>query len=144
MVAQLEPSSLANVNNLTIYREWVKVQQKEANNRALDRLEEMTLATQSTTKEEAQLRSEDAKLVEQFIAKARRVEPAVRVALVSNSWQDIILEQGDVIHIPSKTSVITVNGQVRTQGALTYDAHLTVGDYIAKSWGVHSMTSRVF
>lgn len=144
VVAQLEPSSLANVNNLTIYREWVKVQQKEANNRALDRLEEMTLATQSTTKEEAQLRSEDAKLVEQFIAKARRVEPAVRVALVSNSWQDIILEQGDVIHIPSKTSVITVNGQVRTQGALTYDAHLTVGDYIAKSWGVHSMTSRVF
>ncbi|NSM11601.1 hypothetical protein G5C01_09655 [Moraxella bovoculi] len=50
---QLEPSSLANVNNLTIYRESVKVQQKEANNRALDRLEEMTLATQSTTKEEA-------------------------------------------------------------------------------------------
>ncbi|AKG18168.1 hypothetical protein AAX09_00655 [Moraxella bovoculi] len=53
VVVQLEPSSLANVNNLTIYRESVKVQQKEANNRALDRLEEMTLATQSTTKEEA-------------------------------------------------------------------------------------------
>lgn len=95
----------------------------------------MTLATQSTTKEEAQLRSEDAKLVEQFIAKARRVEPVGRVVVVPNSWQDIILEQGDVIHIPSKTSVITVNGQVRTQGALTYDAHLTVGDYIAKSGG---------
>ena len=135
VVAQLEPSSLANVNNLTIYRESVKAQQKEAINRALDRLEEMTLATQSTTREEAQLRSEDAKLVEQFIAKARRVEPAGRVVVVPNSWQDIILEQGDVIHIPSKTSVITVNGQVRTQGALTYDAHLTVGDYIAKSGG---------
>lgn len=144
VVVQLEPSSLANVNNLTIYRESVRVQQKEAISRALDRLEEMTLATQSTIKEEAQLRSEDAKLVEQFIAKAIRVESAGRVVVLPNSWRDIILEQGDVIHIPSKTSVITVNGQIRTQGVLTYDAHLTVGDYIAKSWGVHSMKSRVF
>ena len=135
VIAQLEPSSLANVNNLTIYRESVKASQKASINRALDRLEEMTLVTQSTTREEAQLRSEDAKLVEQFIAKARRIEPTGRVVVVPNSWQDIILEQGDIIHIPAQTSVITVNGQVRNQGALTFNADLTVGDYIAKSGG---------
>lgn len=135
VIAQLEPSSLANVNNLTIYRESVKASQKASINRALDRLEEMTLATQSTTREEAQLRSEDAKLVEQFIAKARHIEPTGRVVVVPNSWQDIILEQGDIIHIPAQTSVITVNGQVRNQGALTFNADLTVGDYIAKSGG---------
>lgn len=135
VIAQLEPSSLANVNNLTIYRESVKASQKASINRALDRLEEMTLVTQSTTREEAQLRSEDAKLVEQFINKARRIEPTGRVVVVPNSWQDIILEQGDIIHIPTQTSVITVNGQVRNQGALTFNADLTVGDYIAKSGG---------
>ena len=135
VIAQLEPSSLANINNLTIYRKSIIKQQKDAINTALDRLQEMTLATQSTTREEAQLRSEDAKLIEQFIAKARQVEPAGRIVVVPNSWQDIILEQGDVIHIPEQTSVITVNGQVRSQGALTYNADLTVGDYIAKSGG---------
>ena len=135
VIAQLEPSSLANVNNLTIYRESVKASQKTAINKTLDRLQEMTLATQSTTREEAQLRSEDAKLVEQFIAKARQIEPTGRIVVVPNSWQDIILEQGDIIHIPAKTSVITVNGQVRHQGALTFNADLTVGDYIAKSGG---------
>ncbi|WP_242620159.1 polysaccharide biosynthesis/export family protein [Moraxella caviae] len=135
VVAQLEPSSLANIKNLTIYRESVKAQQKESINRALDRLEEMTLTTQSTTREEAQLRTEDAKLVEQFIAKARNIEPSGRVVVVPNSWQDIILQQGDIIHIPETTSVITVNGQVRTQGALSFDADLTVGDYIVKSGG---------
>lgn len=135
VIAQLEPSSLANVNNLTIYRESVKVKQKESINRALDRLEEMTLSTQSTTREEAQLRTEDAKLVTQFIAKARLIEPTGRIVVVPNSWQDIILEQGDIIHIPEQTSVITVNGQVRNQGALTFNADLTVGDYIAKSGG---------
>ncbi|MDO4450708.1 MAG: polysaccharide biosynthesis/export family protein [Moraxella sp.] len=135
VIAQLEPSSLANVNNLTIYRESVKASQKTAINKTLDRLQEMTLATQSTTREEAQLRSEDAKLVEQFIAKARQIEPTGRIVVVPNSWQDIILEQGDIIHIPAKTSVITVNGQVRHQGALTFNADLTVGDYVAKSGG---------
>lgn len=135
VIAQLEPSSLANVNNLTIYRESVKASQKTAINKTLDRLQEMTLATQSTTREEAQLRSEDAKMVEQFIAKARQIEPTGRIVVVPNSWQDIILEQGDIIHIPAKTSVITVNGQVRHQGALTFNADLTVGDYIAKSGG---------
>lgn len=135
VIAQLEPSSLAKVNNLTIYRESVKATQKSAMNKALDRLQEMTLATQSTTREEAQLRSEDAKMVEQFIAKARQLEPTGRIVVVPNSWQDIILEQGDIIHIPAQTSVITVNGQVRSQGALTFNADLTVGDYVAKSGG---------
>ncbi len=135
VIAQLEPSSLANLNNLTIYRESVKAQQKESINRALDRLEEMTYATQSVTREEAALRQDDAKLVEQFIAKARSVQPTGRVVVVPNTWQDIILQQGDIIHIPEQTSVITVNGQVRAQGALTYDPSLTVGDYVAKSGG---------
>ena len=55
--------------------------------------------------------------------------------VVPNSWQDIILQQGDVIEIPEQTSVIMVNGQIRSQGALTFNADLTVGDYIAKSGG---------
>ena len=136
VIAQLEPSSLANVQNLSIYRKSVAEQQKQAINQALDRLEAMALSTQSVTREEAQLRAEDAKLVEQFIAKARRIEPAGRIVVVPNSWQDIILQQGDIIHIPEQTSVITVNGQVRAQGALTFEPSLTVADYIAKSGGM--------
>ncbi|MFC0821027.1 polysaccharide biosynthesis/export family protein [Moraxella marmotae] len=136
IIAQLEPSSLANVQNLSIYRKSVAEQQKQAIHQALDRLQEMTLATQSVTREEAQLRAEDAKLVEQFIAKARRIEPTGRVVIVPDSWQDIILQQGDIIHIPEQTSVVTVNGQVRAQGALTFDPKLTVADYIAKSGGM--------
>lgn len=135
VVAQLQPSELANLNHLTIYRESVAAEQKRIINESLDRLEEMTLATQSTTREEAALRQDDANLVKQFIAKARQVEPDGQIIVVPNSWQDIILQQGDVIEIPTETSVITVNGQVRSQGALTFDPDLTVGDYIAKSGG---------
>ena len=135
VVAQLQPSPLANLTHLTIYRESVAEQQKRMINKSLDRLEEMTLATQSTTREEAALRQDDANLVKQFIAKARNVEPSGQIVVVPNSWQDVILQQGDVIEIPAQTSVITVNGQVRAQGALTFNPDLTVGDYIAKSGG---------
>ena len=72
-------------------------------NKSLDRLEEMTLATQSTTREEAALRQDDANLVKQFIAKARNVEPSGQIVVVPNSWQDVILQQGDVIEIPAQT-----------------------------------------
>lgn len=135
VVPQLQPSSLANLSHLTIYRESVKQEQKRLLNKSLDRLEQITLATQSTTREEAALRQDDANLIKQFIAKARTIEPDGRVVVVPNSWQDIILQQGDVIEIPEQTSVIMVNGQVRSQGVLTFNADLTVGDYIAKSGG---------
>lgn len=135
VVAQLQPSPLANLEHLTIYRESVAQQQKRMIDKSLDRLEEMTLATQSTTREEAALRQDDAKLIKQFIAKARNVEPTGQIVVVADSWQDVILQQGDVIEIPEQTSVITVNGQVRAQGALTFNPTLTVGDYIAKSGG---------
>ncbi|MGO2302149.1 polysaccharide biosynthesis/export family protein [Psychrobacter sp. AOP7-D1-15] len=135
IIPQLQPSSLATLNNLTIYRESVAAQQKAMINESLDRLEEMTLSTQSTTREEAALRQDDAALVKEFVAKARKVEPDGRIVVVPNSWQDIILQQGDIIEIPAQTSIITVNGQVRAQGALTFNADYTVGDYIASSGG---------
>ena len=135
VVAQLQPSPLANLSHLTIYRESVAEQQKRMIDKSLDRLEEMTLATQSTTREEAALRQDDANLIKQFIAKARNIKPTGQIVVVADSWQDVILQQGDVIEIPEQTSVITVNGQVRAQGALTFNPTLTVGDYIAKSGG---------
>lgn len=135
IVPQLQPSPLANMTHLTIYRESVAEQQKQMINKSLDRLEEMTLATQSTTREEAALRQDDANLVKQFIAKARNVQPTGQIVVVPNSWQEVILQQGDIIEIPEQTSVITVNGQVRVQGALTFNPDYTVADYIGKSGG---------
>ena len=135
IIPQLQPSPLAKLSHLTIYRESVAVQQKRMINESLDRLEELTLATQSTTREEAALRQDDAALVKEFVAKARKVQTDGQIVVVPNSWQNIILQQGDIIEIPAQTSVITVNGQVRAQGALTFNPDYTVGDYVANSGG---------
>lgn len=136
VMSQLEPSSIANLPALTIYRESVAEQQKQAIHTALDQLEEMTFTTQSITKEEADLRQKDAELIKQFIVKARQIKPKGRIVITDNAWQDIILQQGDVIHIPEISSIVTVNGQVRTQGALSFNPDYTVGDYIARAGGL--------
>lgn len=138
VVSQIQPSSTANLTALKIYRKSVAQQQKRNINTALDKLQEMSLATQSITKEEASLRQIDAQLIEKFIHKARQVEPDGMIIVQQQAWQDVLLEQGDVIEVPEKTSVITVNGEVRFQNAITFNPNMTVADYIAKSGGYNT------
>lgn len=138
VVSQLQPTSMANLSALKIYRESVAQQQKQNINQALDRLQEMSLATQSITKEEASLRQIDAQMIEKFIEKARKIKPDGQIVVLPHSWQEVILQQGDIIEIPEQTSVISVNGEIRTQGALTYHKNMTVGQYVAKSGGFNA------
>lgn len=135
VVAQIRPSETANLTALKIYRKSVAQQQKRNINTALDKLQEMSLSTQSITKEEASLRQIDAQLIEKFIQKARQVTPDGMIIVQQQAWQDVLLEQGDIIEVPEKTSVITVNGEVRFQNAITFNPSMTVADYIAKSGG---------
>lgn len=135
VMAQVKPNALANLPDVQLFRKSVAEHQKKQINAALDNLEQAALATQSVTKEEAALRQTDAALIGKFIAKARQVQPTGQVVILPDSWSQVILQQGDVVYIPEYTSVISVNGEVRTQGALTYKKGMTAGDYIAKSGG---------
>lgn len=138
VVSQIQPSTTANLTALKIYRNSVAKQQKRNINTALDKLQEMSLATQSITKEEASLRQIDAQMIEKFIQKARQVQPDGLIVVQQQAWQDVLLEHGDVIEVPEKTSVITVNGEVRFQNAITFDPNMRVADYIAKSGGYNA------
>ncbi len=96
VLVQLHPNALAEVESLQLYRASVATRQKEMLNVALDKLEETTFNARSSTQEEATLRLRDAELVKQFIVKARQVEPKGLVVLNPDSFQNVILEQGEV------------------------------------------------
>lgn len=142
VVKQIRPSSTANLYALKIYRQSVAEQQQRNINTSLDRLQEMALANQSVTKDEAALRQIDAQLIERFITKARQIKPTGMVVVLPDSWQDVILQQGDIIEVPEQTSVVTVNGEVRFQNALTYNPNMTVGQYVAKSGGFNTNANK--
>ena len=145
ILPQIKPNILANMQALQLYRPSVAKRQKEMLNIALDKLEEATLNARSSTQEEANLRAKDAELVKQFIAKARHTQPLGQVILNPETYQDMILEQGDILKIPEITSVIMVHGEVAFPNGVEYQPNKNASSYIDQVGGFSqkSNTSKV-
>ncbi|MDY6462450.1 polysaccharide biosynthesis/export family protein [Acinetobacter faecalis] len=142
VLTKLQPNVLAEVEALQLYRPSVAKRQKEMLNISLDKLEEATFNARSSTQEEAALRLRDAELVKQFVEKARKIEPKGQVVLNPNTFQDVILEQGDVLYIPQKTSVVMVHGEVAFPNGVEFKQGLDVKDYIAQVGGFSQKSNK--
>ena len=135
VMAQVKPGPLSNLDAVQLYRTSVASRQKEMLNVALDKLEEATLSVRSATIEEANLRKTDAELVKQFIDRARKITPKGQVIVERKDWNNLILEQGDMLVVPEKTSVIMVHGEVMFANAIAWRPNLRAKDYIKEVGG---------
>jgi protein involved in polysaccharide export with SLBB domain len=130
VLSKIVPNSLSQLQSVQLYRTSVAQRQKDMLNLSLDKLEEATLSVRSITSEEASLRQKDAELIKQFIARARQVQPKGQVIIPKDAWNQMILEQGDRLVIPEKTSVIMIHGEVMFPNALAWQPTHTVEQYI--------------
>lgn len=135
VLQRLQPNALSQLEHIQLFRKSVAERQREMLNVSLDKLEESTYSVRSATREEAGLRVQDAQLVKQFVEKARQVTPKGQVVIAAGQWDQVILEDGDVLKIPEKTSVIMVHGEVTFPNALTWREGLTARDYIDQVGG---------
>ncbi|MEZ2902708.1 polysaccharide biosynthesis/export family protein [Acinetobacter terrestris] len=142
VLTQLNPNNLAEVEALQLFRPSVAQRQKEMINVSLNKLEEATFNARSSTQEEANLRVKDAELVKQFIAKARQVEPKGQVVLNPDTFADVILEQGDILRIPERTSVVMVHGEVAFPNGVEFQKNQTAKDYIEKVGGFSQKSNK--
>lgn len=136
VLAQLRPNSMSQMNSIQLYRSSVAIRQKEMLNLELQKLEQASLSSQSSTQEEAQLRMQEAQLVSRFVAKARQVVPKGQVVLNEKNLDSVLLEDGDVITIPEKTSLVMVHGEVLFPNAISWEEKLDADDYIEKCGGL--------
>lgn len=136
VLTQLRPNSMSQMNSIQLYRYSVAVRQKEMLNLELQKLEQASLSSQSSTQEEAQLRMQEAQLVSRFVAKARQVVPKGQVVLNEKNLDSVLLEDGDVISIPEKTSLVMVHGEVLFPNAISWEEKLDADDYIEKCGGL--------
>ncbi|MEO3990173.1 polysaccharide biosynthesis/export family protein [Pseudocitrobacter cyperus] len=136
VLAQLRPNSMSQMNSIQLYRHSVAIRQKEMLNLELQKLEQASLSSQSSTQEEAQLRMQEAQLVSRFVAKARQVVPKGQVVLNEKNIDSVLLEDGDVISIPEKTSLVMVHGEVLFPNAISWQEKLDADDYIEKCGGL--------
>ena len=135
VIQQIKPNSLSQLDAIQLFRPSVAERQKEMLNVSLDKLEESTFSVRSATREEAELRLKDAELIKQFVTKARQVKPKGQVILNKNNLDNIILEQGDIVSIPERTSVTLISGEVMFPNAVAWSPQLKADQYINQVGG---------
>ncbi|WP_281915844.1 polysaccharide biosynthesis/export family protein [Caldimonas thermodepolymerans] len=135
-LAQVKPPPQANLAAAQLYRQSVAKQQKEMLEASLRSLETYALTARSATSEEAALRTREADHILKFIERARTIQPKGQVILANRQdAQDTLLENGDTIHIPERSNLVLVSGEVLFPTALVYDASATIHDYVARAGG---------
>ncbi|HEY4706571.1 MAG TPA: SLBB domain-containing protein [Thermodesulfobacteriota bacterium] len=116
---------------------------------AIDRLEQEVLS-RSAAGMETSINEEGAKLEQAalqgrmaLITKMRAAKAQGRISIrlssiedLKKSESDMVLEEGDAIHIPETPSQVQVLGAVYNQTAFVYRRDFTVNDYLGKAGGL--------
>ena len=135
-LAEISPKPEANPDAIQLFRESVAERQREMLELSLRLLEKATLTARSKTREEAGLRAQEAQQIIQFIDRARKVQPRGQVVLAGReSVMETLLQDGDVLVIPERSSIVMVHGQVTRPTAISYDSDSDVADYVELAGG---------
>lgn len=130
------PENMTAVESISLQRESVRQQQAQALEDSLRRLETTYLGASSRTDQEAQIRLQEAELIERFIERARDLEPSGRLVVAnSNGISDIRLQDGDVVTIPEISDSILISGEILVPQAVVYRPGMSVIDYVEGAGG---------
>ncbi|EFP2487980.1 polysaccharide export protein [Campylobacter coli] len=136
----------SDMNALQVFRKSVAKTQKDLINTQLKELETLALTSPSVTSQGAAIKAEQAKLILEFIQRAKELEPKGQIVIDKpKSYGEVILEEGDTINVPSKNNLIIVQGEVTLPGAFVYNKGEDLKYYInlAGGYGERADTSKV-
>jgi len=136
LMRRIEFSDRSDAKNIQLYRISVKERQKTALETSLTSLQNTVLTARSGTSDEARLRKEEAETILQWVERAKKIEPRGQVLVAQATQRDeLLLENGDIIKIPSRDGLVVVSGEVLFPNAIAYDAKLSLDDYINRAGG---------
>lgn len=129
-------SERSDADSIQLFRASVRERQKQMLRTSLKSLESSVLTARSGTSDEARLRTEEAELILRWVDRARNIEPSGQVLVAGASARDeLLLENGDIIKIPSRDGLVLVSGEVLFPNAVAFENKLDVDDYIARAGG---------
>ena len=136
LTKQIAFNERSDVANLQLFRLTVKDRQKLILQTSLKSLEAAVLTARSGTYEESQLRTNEAALILQWVERAKEVVPTGQVLIAQTDQRDqLLLEHGDVIHVPVKDGLVLVGGEVLFPNTIAFEQKLSVQDYIQRAGG---------
>ncbi len=136
LLARIQFSDRSDQNNVQLFRQSVKDRQRDMLAASLKTLESAALTARSGTSDEARLRKEEADLILKWVDRAKQVEPSGQVQISqASSRGDLLLENGDVLHVPTKDGLVLVSGEVLFPTAVAFEPDLALDDYIQRAGG---------
>jgi len=127
---------LANTSAVHLKRASVAKTQKDAIEDSLFRLERSALLALSNSRGEADIRVKEAGLTQRFVERARLIQPLGRVVTRSGGQQtNLVLENDDIIVIPTRSTIVHVEGEVWMSQAVMFEKDLTAEEYIEAAGG---------
>jgi protein involved in polysaccharide export with SLBB domain len=132
------PTQGTNVETRWVHvrRQEVAQEQKRALQEALFNLQKQVLTASPPTAAAAALAASQASLVTQFVTQAQTLQPDGNIAVYSNGqFQDMRLQEGDVVVLPDRTDVVIVTGEVLSPGGLAHADGLTIDGYVGRAGG---------
>lgn len=121
VLRKINYTSLSNIQSIQLFRKSVAQKQKELLETNLKELESRTLITNSSTAEEAAIRSKEAERVLEFVKRAKNIEFKGQIILsAKEDLRELLPEDGDRIYIPRKSNLVTIQGEVNIPNTLTY------------------------
>jgi protein involved in polysaccharide export with SLBB domain len=136
LMDQLVLMETADASSIQLFRKSVAQRQKNALDRSLDALQTEVLIQPNISTKEGNARVQMATLVGNFIKQARNVMPKGQVVLANSKHTgEMLLEDGDKLIIPIKTSTISVVGEVIFPTALVINNENTIEEYINLAGG---------
>jgi len=136
LLPKIELSERSDLDSLQLFRLSVKERQKQMLLTALRSLESAALTARSATSDEARLRKEEADLLLQWVDRAKQIEPSGQVLIAETKGrQDLLLENGDILRVPTRDGLVLVSGEVLFPNAIAFEPKLDVEDYIRRAGG---------
>ena len=129
-------SERSDQDSIQLFRLSIKQRQKLMLESALKNLEATVLTARSATQEEAQLRKTEADLILQWVERAKTIEPTGQVLIAQSKSRDqLLLENGDILRIPTRDGLVLVSGEVLFPNTIAFDPKLDLDEYINLSGG---------
>jgi protein involved in polysaccharide export with SLBB domain len=143
VLEKIDFTPLSEIKNIRLYRKSIAQKQKQLLNTMLKDLESRVLTSDSSTVEEAGIRTKEASMVLQFIQRAKSVEPLGQLVLNNrDNLDEIYLESEDKIVIPKRSNVVVIQGEVNIPNAIAYRKNYEIEDYIRVCGGYGQRANR--
>lgn len=146
LIRHIKFTDKSDTQSIQLYRQSVRERQKEMLQTSLKSLESSVLTARSGTTDEADLRKEEAALILQWVDRAKAIEPNGQVLIAQTTNRDsLLLENGDVLKVPTRDGLVLVSGEVLFPNAVAYNQNLQLEDYINRAGGYtqNEGTSRI-